>query len=312
MKICIVGAGPSGIYLGKYLSSRNCMVDIFEKESQPFGLKRTSFSPEIKRNLNLKPNENMRIFYNSEMNPEILKTKNCDCYVLAIGGVERRLHIPGAEFIIPSSKIVTDYKPMNGDICIIGMGNVAMDIIRNITGYKSIHVINRNNVFNSTFSNSELAKVAKMGINVYTSLIDKIFSFFRFFIPRKYRRRYELLNDGTGSDRLNKGVKNNADAKKYQGGVNLYFSTYPITIKMNNQGKLRLKTNKFEKDFDHIISAIGYEKPDMSQYKSFNKPLFLVGWAKLGCGNLTDIYFDSINTGKVILNSLKKEIKLGT
>ncbi|KAG0441499.1 NADPH:adrenodoxin oxidoreductase, mitochondrial [Dictyocoela muelleri] len=288
MKVCIVGAGPAGVYLGKFLAQRNCLVHIFEKESEPFGLKRTSFSPEIKRNRELKPNENLKIFYNSEKNIENLKSTNYDFYVLATGGVERKLNIPGGNLAIPSSEIVKNYKPLKGDICIIGMGNVAMDIIRNLKGYNSITAITKRYIFNSTFSNSELAKVAKLGIKIYFSMIDKIFSYFRKFLPRKYRRRYELIDNDVPTN------------------IKLHFNTIPLSIEKNND-KLKLKTNRFEKDFDHIISAIGYEKPDLSQYNGFKKPLLSVGWAKLGRGNLSDVYFDSINTGNYILKYLNSK-----
>lgn len=319
MKVCVIGGGPSGIYIGRYLAKNNILVHIYEKESKPFGLERTLFSPEKRGKLKFKENENLKIFYNSPVDLNLdknktqnfenknrgiynkninildLKEKKYDLFVIATGGKENKLKIPGGEYATPSSKIIDTYKPLSGDICIIGMGDVTMDIIRNLRGYETITALSRKNIFNSKFTNSEFSKIIKFKPRFFINFFDKFLMYIHKILPRKIKRTYELITSIKNNGLLN--IRN-------QNKIKLYFNTKPLSIeKMNN--RLLLRTNTFSREFDHIISAIGYSKKNYEGLKKLNKPYFVTGWAKLGHGNLTDMYFDAISTGSRILKMFK-------
>jgi adrenodoxin-NADP+ reductase len=153
LRFAIVGSGPAGFFSAKNLLKHfpEASVDMYERLPSPFGLIRYGVAPdhpEIKRVLNdfarLAQTSNFRFLGNVTIGRDLSHRDLARCYsaiIYAYGAAsDSSLGIPGEEFIVSARKFVEWY---NGhpeavpfqlanvkSVCIIGNGNVAVDVVR--------------------------------------------------------------------------------------------------------------------------------------------------------------------------------------
>ena len=166
MRILILGAGPSGLFLSKSLLKKfkNIKIDLIEKKLYAGGLLRYGVAPdhpEVKSALknfdDIFNNENLNFFGNVYLNYEQIKKFIDSNYyskiILASGAKEKKIFLRGEELlknkIISANNIVyfynNYYKKKNDfekykenfkkskKVVIIGNGNVSLDIARLLT-----------------------------------------------------------------------------------------------------------------------------------------------------------------------------------
>lgn len=153
LRFAIVGSGPAGFFTAKNLAKHfpEAYVDMYERLPTPFGLIRYGVSPdhpEIKRVMKdftrLAESPKFRFLGNVEVGRDLSHKELAHCYsaiIYAYGAAsDSTLGIPGEEHVVSARKLVEWY---NGhpeadsfdlsrikSICIIGNGNVAVDVIR--------------------------------------------------------------------------------------------------------------------------------------------------------------------------------------
>lgn len=156
LRFAIVGSGPSGFYVAKYLlkARSDCMIDMIERWPTPFGLVRFGVAPDhpdVKSVVDdfddvIKSSAGrLRFFGNVHVGKDVALARLKEAYdgvVLACGASgERKLGIPGEDLVGVSSarRFVGWYNsepgqaedPPLGDKCVvIGQGNVALDCAR--------------------------------------------------------------------------------------------------------------------------------------------------------------------------------------
>ncbi|MDP7548112.1 MAG: FAD-dependent oxidoreductase [Alphaproteobacteria bacterium] len=156
IRVAIVGSGPSGFYTAEALakSDADCQIDIIERLPAPHGLIRYGVAPDHQTTKNVSRNfdktaarDQVRFFGNVEVGRDVGLAELREMYdavVLAIGSPEdRTLGIPGEDKqgVIGSAAFVgwynghPDFIDLNPDlnsanVCVIGNGNVAIDIAR--------------------------------------------------------------------------------------------------------------------------------------------------------------------------------------
>lgn len=153
---CIVGSGPSGLYVADALLRKRpgCTIDILDRLPTPFGLVRAGVAPDHQGTKNIvrqfertfqKPGVRFLggVEVGRDVSYEELKA-TYDVVILAIGAFEdRRLGIPGEDLagVLGSAAFVGWYNghpdhagltpPLPGPgVAIIGNGNVALDLAR--------------------------------------------------------------------------------------------------------------------------------------------------------------------------------------
>lgn len=216
-RIAIVGAGPCGLYLAKNLRGRlssDGRIDIFERLSQPLGLLRFGVAPDsitVRRSGDvLLKGSKERFFFNVRVGGELSIDELLRYYhvcLLSCGAESPRpFPIPGdnCQGVFNALDVIRSY---NGHpeaprgviaymsrladlgrrikVCVIGNGNVALDIarilltpaeslekleinrdflgtLRNID-ISAVTLIGRRGIFQSSFTNPELSRILKEG-----------------------------------------------------------------------------------------------------------------------------------------------------
>lgn len=343
-KACVIGAGPSGLYVSKLLADSGAKVTVFEKSFDILGnykyakenvqssVGKILYDPRIKFNLCSNESNIGDIF---------------DFYVCATGGISKELDIKGKEHTIQamdliknhfSNKITTDREnsaPKNVDsssinrrnvmnlgekVCIIGMGNVAMDLIDYIfeesSATKELTVFSRSELKDAAFDNHKLRGIVesdnwnirmndlKLDQNEPSIVKD----------DRKTVRRYKMLQNSASFNHSNtlkgiiesvfnilpygsacnavfnkvKGMVKNLTNKKPK--LNLIFNSRTCQIdKCKNGLRLATTVNNTPKEeyFDSIISSIGFIS-SIPKIKT-DKPIFYAGWCSgIPRGNIED------------------------
>lgn len=286
MKVCIIGAGPSGLFLAKYLSPNVESVSIFEKDKSIGGLYRYSQNPKFnvfKKILNMK---NVQLIKNFEMTQEKFKEieNKFDKFVLATGGVPN--HNPKSGFIsaidVITNKISID--SLGTDVCIIGMGNVSIDLVKIILNkIRNIDICSRKNLFESKFGNAEMRDLIDTR-DLKINLINNDMELHK-NLSDHHRRRYDLFNKSQ-----------NSSSKV----VNLRFNTEIKDFKKVN-GKFILKYNSGEEvSYDSVISSFGF-KPNTIKFET-EKPVYRLGWCENAKGNIKDALFAAKQLASRILS----------
>ncbi|KAJ3107646.1 hypothetical protein HDU97_003640 [Phlyctochytrium planicorne] len=153
-RICVVGAGPAGLYtIQKLLSLPNVWIDLIDRLPVPFGLIRYGIAPDhpdaknvIHRFEKTLEDPRVRFIGNVEIGQKIAVSDLLQHYnqvVLSYGASQdKKLGISGEEAIVGAPAIVNWYNGMFGchecpvDLLstdtsvVIGQGNVALDIAR--------------------------------------------------------------------------------------------------------------------------------------------------------------------------------------
>ena len=156
IRVAIVGSGPSAFYTAEALakSDADCEIDMIERLPAPHGLIRYGVAPDHQTTKNVTRNfdktaarDEMRFYGNVDIGTDIsldALREMYDAVVLAIGSPEdNKLGIPGEDKqgVIGSAAFVGWYNGHpdfidlapdlnSANVCVIGNGNVAIDIAR--------------------------------------------------------------------------------------------------------------------------------------------------------------------------------------
>lgn len=255
-KIAVVGAGPAGFYASQNLLKNvpHSTVDIYEALPVPFGLVRYGVAPdhpEVKNCITtfnkVGSNERVNFIGNTRLGQDVLLSDLLANYhaVLCTYGVDkdRSLNIPGESLpgVVSARDLVSlynsapDSKPSHStclknaeSVAIIGVGNVALDVVRLILApvdslretdvsdtwlqmrsesrVRRVVIIGRRGPLNVSFTIKELREMIKLkGVNTIMSEAD--FDGVReqlATLERPRKRLTELmlksLNQGTNSE----------------------------------------------------------------------------------------------------------------
>jgi NADPH-dependent glutamate synthase beta subunit-like oxidoreductase len=144
--ICIVGAGPSGLAAGYFLSQLGYSCDIYEAQSEPGGILRWGIpqyrlpdhvvASEIKR---IKKS-GVKIICNTPVNQDFLENAKDRYHALFIGcghGRSLKMNIPGENSAIDGLEFLSRLRKekavsSSGNAAVIGGGNTAIDVARSL------------------------------------------------------------------------------------------------------------------------------------------------------------------------------------
>lgn len=231
--------------------------------------------------------KNIKLINNFEMNQEKFKKieRNFDKFVLANGGV---LNYNSTFGFINSLDVIKQKvysKDLGPKICIIGMGNVSIDLVKILLKEnRSIDVCSRKNLFESKFGNAEMRDLINNNEDIQINLINVG------TISEKYkndfeRRRYEMFRN-TAKPSLKK--------------LNLRFNT-EIEEFIKKGGKYLLKFNTGEEiAYDSVISSLGF-LPNELELKT-KKPIYKLGWCDVPRGNINDALYSAKKLASKILS----------
>lgn len=150
---CIIGSGPSGLYTSQNLLKKlnDIKLDIFERNSIPFGLLRYGVAPDhqtVKNAINslekVLADIRVRLFCNVSVGKDVYLSELLDFYdfiLLAYGCSEHKtLNIPGNSLngVFYAKQLIDFYNgfkeqhlmDLGEKVTIIGNGNVSLDICR--------------------------------------------------------------------------------------------------------------------------------------------------------------------------------------
>ncbi|KAI5149307.1 hypothetical protein ENBRE01_0824 [Enteropsectra breve] len=303
MKCCVIGAGPSGIFAAKYLQEAGIATVVFEKENEiggnyRYATIRNSYLQDLAREHNIKIKTNCTA--------DSFKKDNCDFYINASGGVPRPLNIPGAQHALDAMELIKrHYKgnelPPLGDVCILGMGNVSMDLIKYIyQKSKSITVLSRSGLLDAAFDNflfREIADTFKDDLRINhadetpKTRIDET----RLKILRNVQ---PLPSKDSHGGLIDKSKK-----------LNLIFNAVPLSIQKSKKLGLTMSVQNVLQNeyFDTIIKSVGFipNKIDIP----INKPVYSTGWSVQAHGNIASAMADAKSTVDRIMDDKKANFK---
>lgn len=269
MKVAIIGGGPSGLFLAKYLSKHANSITIYEKSGTFGGMYNYSYNPKLNIFKNILNTKNIDFKPNFEITESNFKTIEpyYDKFVLAIGGVpnfnENSSYINALDII----KNKVSINSLGKKVCIIGMGNVALDVCRKIiTKVNEIDIISRGGLYISKFGNNVMREILNLanfkGHNI--SLPSNL----------KENRRYNLLNN------------NNIKIDKTKNNINLFFDTSIKKVTKINGKYVVEFNNGCEHKYDSIITSFGFKANQLKI--NTDKPVYKIGWCDIPFGNISD------------------------
>lgn len=338
MKACVIGGGPSGLYISDYLTKYGFNIELFEKSNSLLGNYKYA-RDKIDAIEKISQNPNITVHLNSD--ETTVDDSSCDFYILATGAIQKELDIKGKQHLTKAIDMIKDYyenKRLNvkGDICIIGMGNVALDLVYYLKDcVRSITVLSRGSLEDAAFDNHVMRGIIDSDyfeINTVNSRLQG-----EDIVDRKTQRRFEMFKDGSSTvkpfkenkmgvilslfiDKLKNLfsleriipqkslLKNTCDQKSLlknnncRPSLNLIFKATPSSIIKENDGSLRLNylsNNKIKTDlFDTIISSVGFQSylPNISTCKK----VYSVGWCSNPRGNIGDSKLEARDKAKEI------------
>lgn len=191
-KVAIIGGGPAGLTCSAFLARYGYNVTIYEKYNSLGGIMQYGI-PEFRLSKNVVQNTikkilelGIKVKYNVELGREISiqnLEKEYDAVFIGIGAnVSSKMQIEGEDFLevlggneLLENKIYPDFK--DKIVCIIGGGNVAMDVSRTIKrmGAKQVNIIYRRSKDEIPAEEKEIQDTIKDGIEImYQTNILKI------------------------------------------------------------------------------------------------------------------------------------------
>ncbi|ELA41929.1 uncharacterized protein VICG_01113 [Vittaforma corneae ATCC 50505] len=301
MRACVLGGGPSGIFVSEYLNNRGIAVELFEKSNTLLG------NYKYARNkIDLLKNLNATVHLNSDENA--IDDSKCDIYVIATGGKQKELDIEGSKYTLKAMDVIKNYynddaindkriksllNNNDSNVCIIGMGNVALDLAYYLKDkVSSITILSRGDLSKATFDNHVMREI--INSNIFEI---NIIGNFEKAGDRKTQKRCEMLRNTDSKirklvaflQRMFFGVSNPQ--------LNLIFNTYPQSIKKNgDQVEVCYSVNNELKKsvFDAAISSIGFI-PNLPIIKTA-KPMYYTGWCVNSKGNIGDAMVNARTT----------------
>jgi len=313
MKACVVGGGPSGIFLSRYLNDHGVSVNLFEKTGSLLGnYKYAKSKTDLTRNLVA------NVMLNSD--EKTINDAKCDFYVVATGGKAKELDIDGKEHIIGAMDVISNYYDpagsvtdtskyekakqllncSNQDLCIIGIGNVALDLAYYLRKKaKSITILARGGLSNAPFDNYVMRDIVR-DFNI--SIVDDNMA-----DPsdRKTTRRFKLLQQKDSVvtrmiERIRTWIYRNPKPQ-----LNLLFNASPYRVNpKQSQLEVAYLLGNAPKTgiFDAVISSIGFI-PNPVEIKT-SKPVYYSGWCVRPRGNIGDAMIDAKNTVAAIMSDI--------
>ena len=158
----IIGAGPSGLTCGYYLSRLGYTVDVYEEKPVAGGILAYGIpeyrlpKEELNKEINSILQSGINVFYNTKVGTDItfpeLKAKYSAVYIATGTQLSRKIGIDGEEKtgVYHGLDFLTDVtmgKPVevHGNVVVIGGGNTAIDAARTAIrlGAKKVHVLYR-------------------------------------------------------------------------------------------------------------------------------------------------------------------------
>lgn len=288
MGACVVGAGPSGMYVAKYLAAHDVPVSIYEKSGRILG--NYNYARIRGQEINsILDHKNIDLHLNTDASQ--IDDRGCDFYVVASGGVSKTLDILGGDLSIPGMHIVERHydgrAPNIGEkVCIIGMGNVAFDIIDYVHKYcRSISIFSNRGFADAPFDNHILREA--IDCNKWNIALQNVQN-------HPGPQVVESRRAASRGKLLKKIVGNRWSAfKNYVFGtkptLNLRFGAKVEELRRKGQ-KIEVvfssKNGQFRETFDSVISSIGFV-PNKPPIKT-EKPVFYTGWCVNAHGNVDD------------------------
>ncbi len=291
-KVSIIGAGPSGLSCGYYLTKAGVHVDIYEKNKKPGGMvtyaipKFRLLDSDIKKDIDKILKSDINVFYDSEINKkklEKLRGENDFVYLSTGAPLSKKLNINGEDSVGVFEPLDLLFKIKKGEkvelgkkVVIIGGGNTAMDTARSVKrllGDSSlVTILYRRRIADMPADDHEIKDVIKEGIEV-VELVSPL----------------EILikNNRVSAIKLEKMKISNID-KKGRGSV------------------IRIHDSEFEMQVDSIIPAIGQDldKSFIDNEVINNKKIFIGGDAGRGASSIINGVGDGRRTAMEILKQL--------
>jgi 2,4-dienoyl-CoA reductase (NADPH2) len=136
-RVLIIGAGPAGLEAAVTLKKRGHDVILAEREEELGGMLRVASVPPFKHEISdliryyevqVKRYE-VEMILNKEVSLEFIEEVIPDEIIVATGAVHKELDIPGSDkpFVIDALEVLADKKKLEGDIIIIGGGEVGLE-----------------------------------------------------------------------------------------------------------------------------------------------------------------------------------------
>lgn len=306
--VCVLGAGPSGLYTAKYLAAAGIPVTIYEKSDRILG----NYKYAVTRG---------ETFKDVLANPRIAIVRNwdgrvaddCTHFVIATGGVPRPLTIPGSEYAIQALEYIKKYydgrrPPSAGRrVGIIGMGNVAFDILKYLPEtVKEVTIFSSKDWRDSPFDNHLLRELIDSNDWSLTSNMKNPARDLKIEgnHSRRDTRRAELIK------KIQPGLM-----KKIIGlfwrpakSLKLLFNSRAISIQKSGDadGKKRVSFQngkQIRSDlFDTIVGSVGFipHRVDVPT----TRPVLHTGWAVKAHGNISDALLDARECADAIINNI--------
>lgn len=223
LRVAIIGSGPSGFYAADFLQKQKDLVvaiDMYDRLPTPFGLVRGGVAPDhqkiktvIKAYEKTAQHPSFRFFGNVTFGRDVTREEleaHYHAILYSVGSeTDRRMGIPGEDLSgsHPATKFVgwynahPDYREEKFDltqenVAVVGIGNVAMDVIRilarskselmetDIADYaldalinssvKNIYVLARRGPAQAAYTNPEIRELGEMEIADVTCLPEEV------------------------------------------------------------------------------------------------------------------------------------------
>jgi NADPH-dependent glutamate synthase beta subunit-like oxidoreductase len=144
--VCIVGAGPSGLAAGYFLSQLGYSCDVYEARSEPGGILRWGI-PRYRLPDNVVASEierikktGVKIICNTPATQNFLENAKDRYHAFFIGcghGRSLKMNIPGENYAVDGLEFLNDLRKgkavsSNGTAAVIGGGNTAIDVARSL------------------------------------------------------------------------------------------------------------------------------------------------------------------------------------
>ena len=344
----VVGSGPAGFYAAEALvkARDDVRVDVLDRLPTPYGLVRSGVAPDHQGTKNVwrvfartAARERVRFLGNVDVGRDVSLAELRDMYdavVLAVGAsVDRKLGINGEDLpgVIGSGAFTSWYNGHpdfgnwvpdlgDGDIAVVGNGNVAIDIVRILAlspremastdlpeyatkrieqaRFKTLHLLGRRGPLQASFTPVELRELGELERCAVTvdpaELPDMVTGIDD---PKQQKLKEKILTI------LRSFAGNDPAAKPIH--LRLHFYAAPAEI-LGDERVQKLRVNRthiengravptgesFDLDVSAVISAIGYtirpipglHSPQGSSFPNeegkVDEGLWAVGWAKRG------------------------------